>query len=47
MASDEGTRGTRRLKWLPIVALVIIADAVGGWLYYRHRREHRDRKSVV
>ena len=40
MASDEGTRGTRRRKWLPIVVLVIIADAVGGWLYYRHRREH-------
>ena len=40
MASDEGTRGTRRLKWLPIVVLVIIADAVGGWLYYRYRREH-------
>ena len=40
MASDEGTRGTRRRKWLPIVALVIIADAVGGWLYYRYRREH-------
>ena len=40
MASDEGTRGTRRLKWLPIVVLVIIVDAVGGWLYYRHRREH-------
>ena len=40
MASDEGTRGTRRRKWLPIVVLVIIVDAVGGWLYYRHRREH-------
>ncbi len=40
MASDEGTRGTRRRKWLPIVVLVIIADAVGGWLYYRYRREH-------
>ena len=40
MASDEGTRGTRRRKWLPLVVLVIIADAVGGWLYYRHRREH-------
>ena len=40
MASDEGTRGTRRRKWLPIVVLVIIVDAVGGWLYYRYRREH-------
>ena len=41
MASDEGTRGTRRRKWLPIVALVIIANAIAGWLYYRYRREHR------
>lgn len=40
MASDEGTRGTRRRKWLPIVALVIIANAIAGWLYYRYRREH-------
>lgn len=40
MASDKRTRGILRRKWLPIVALVLIGDAVGGWLYYRHRREH-------
>lgn len=26
--------------WLPIVVLVLLVDAVGGWLYYRYRREH-------
>lgn len=40
MASDAGTRGTWRRKWLPILALVLVADAVGGWFYYRWRREH-------
>lgn len=40
MASDKRTRGILRRKWLPIVALVLIGDAVGGWLYYRYRREH-------
>ncbi|MEQ2006836.1 MAG: lytic transglycosylase domain-containing protein [Limisphaerales bacterium] len=40
MASDERTRGTPRRKWLLIVALVLFVDAIGGWLYYRYRREH-------
>lgn len=40
MASGEHTRTSQRRKWLPIVALVLIADAVGGWFYYRYRREH-------
>lgn len=26
--------------WRLIVALVLVVDAIGGWLYYRHRREH-------
>jgi len=40
MASDERTRGTPRRKWLPLVALVLVGDAIGGWLYYRWQREH-------
>jgi soluble lytic murein transglycosylase len=40
MASDERTRGTPRRKWLPLVALVLVVDAIGGWLYYRWQREH-------
>ncbi len=40
MASDERTRGGLRRKWLPIVTLVLLVDAVGGWLFYRYRREH-------
>ncbi|PAW84322.1 MAG: hypothetical protein B9S33_11955 [Pedosphaera sp. Tous-C6FEB] len=40
MASDERTRGTPRRKWLPLVAFVLVVDAIGGWLYYRWQREH-------
>ena len=40
MASDERNRGTPRRKWLPLVALVLVVDAIGGWLYYRWQREH-------
>lgn len=40
MASDERTCGTPRRKWLPLVALVLVVDAIGGWLYYRWQREH-------
>ena len=27
-------------KWLPLIALVLLADALGGWWFYVHRREH-------
>ncbi|MEN9574184.1 MAG: Soluble lytic murein transglycosylase [Verrucomicrobiota bacterium] len=40
MASQANTRSPSRRKWLPLVLIVLIADAVGGWLYYRHWREH-------
>lgn len=40
MANKERTGTGWRRKWLPILALVLIADAVGGWFYYRWRREH-------
>jgi soluble lytic murein transglycosylase len=40
MASDERTCGKQRPKWLPIVALVLVVDALGGWFYYRWQREH-------
>lgn len=40
MASSARTRENLRHKWLPIVALILIADAIAGWLYYRYRREH-------
>ena len=39
VANDARTRKTRR-DWLPIIALVLVADALGGWLYYCHWREH-------
>lgn len=40
MASDGRSRETSRRKWLPLLVLFLIADAVGGGLYYRWRREH-------
>ncbi len=40
MANKEPTGIGWRRRWLPILALVLIADAVGGWFYYRWRREH-------
>ena len=40
MANNERTGGDRRRKWLPILVLLVVVDAVGGWLYYRYRREH-------
>lgn len=40
MASDARTRNNWQRKWLPVLALVLVVDALGGWLYYRYRREH-------
>ena len=40
MANDRHTRGKLRHPWLPLVALVLVVDALGGWLYYRWQREH-------
>ena len=40
MPNDDRGRGRPRPKWLPIIVLILVVDAVGGWLYYRYRREH-------
>ena len=40
MASDERTRRNRKRNWLPLIAAVLVVDALGGWLYYRWQREH-------
>ena len=40
MANTERTGGGKRRNWLLIIALIVFVDAVGGWLYYRWRREH-------
>ncbi len=40
MASEERTRDWKR-KWLPIVLLLVLADAVAlGWFHYVRSREH-------
>ncbi len=40
MASAARTHNNWRRKWLPVLALLLVVDAAGGWLYYRYRREH-------
>jgi soluble lytic murein transglycosylase len=40
MASNERTRESKWPKWLPMVVLFLLVDALGGWLYYRYQREH-------
>lgn len=41
MATDERTRTSRKRKWLPLVLLVVLADAVAlGWFLYVRWREH-------
>lgn len=41
MVNDERTRGIIRRKWLPIVVLFLIVDAVVlGWFLYIRWREH-------
>lgn len=40
MANTERTGRRPRPKWLPVVVLFLIVDALGGWLYYRWQREH-------
>jgi soluble lytic murein transglycosylase len=40
MVNNERTGGGWLRKWLPLVVLVLVADAIGGYFYYRWWREH-------
>lgn len=40
MANDRHPRGKLRRSWLPLVAFVLLVDAIGGWFYYLWQREH-------